>query len=123
MLGISEALYQQVLPALTLYSNKAEVNPLVAPREVLLALPGISPESIDRFIEERRRNYESGQRPPLLAGVDPRLLAPNAPGVNYSIVTDTDLSTGVKVRQQLLVYLRGLGRRQGVTVLENSIQQ
>lgn len=123
VLGIDEALYQQVLPALTLYSNKAEVNPLVAPREVLLALPGISADSIDRFIEERRRNYESGQRPPLLVGVDPSLLAPNAPGVNYSIVTDTSLETGVKVRQQVLVHLRGLGRRQGVEVLQDSIQQ
>ncbi len=123
VLGMSEALYQQVLPALTLYSNKAEVNPLVAPREVLLALPGISPESIERFIEERRRNYQSGQRPPLLSGVDPRLLAPNAPGVNYSIVTDTSLSTAVTVRQQVVVHLRGLGRRQGVEVLHNSIQQ
>lgn len=123
VLGIDEVLYQSVLPALTLYSNKAEVNPLVAPREVLLALPGISADSIDRFIEDRRRNYESGQRPPLLAGVDPRLLAPNAPGVNYSIVTDTALSPGVKVRQQVVVHLRGLGRRQGVEVLHNSIEQ
>lgn len=123
VLGIDEMLYQQVLPALTLYSNKAEVNPLVAPREVLLALPGISADSIDRFIEERRRNYETGQRPPLLAGVDPRLLAPNAPGVNYSIVTDTVLSSDVKVRQQVVVHLQGLGRRQGVEVLRDSSQQ
>ncbi|MEX6500761.1 general secretion pathway protein GspK [Pseudomonas zhanjiangensis] len=123
VLGIDEALYQRVLPALTLYSNKAEVNPLVAPREVLLALPGISADSIDRFIEQRRRNYETGQRPPLLSGVDPLLLAPNAPGVNYSIVTDTALSPGVKVRQQVVIHLQGLGRRQGVEILHNSIQQ
>jgi general secretion pathway protein K len=123
VLGIDEALYQQLVPALTLYSNKAEVNPLVAPREVLLALPGIGADSIERFIEERRRNYETGQRPPLLAGVDPRLLAPNAPGVNYSIVTDTSLSPGVTVRQQVVIHLQGLGRRQGIEVLYNSIQQ
>lgn len=123
VLGMNEALYRQVLPALTLYSNKAEVNPLVAPHEVLLALPGISPESIERYIDERRRNYASGQRPPLLTGVDPRLLAPNAPGVNYSIVTDTVPSPDVKVRQQLLIHLRGLGRGQGFEVLQNSIRQ
>lgn len=123
VLGMSEALYRQVLPALTLYSNKAEVNPLVAPREVLLALPGISLESIERYIEARRDNYASGQRPPELIGVDPRLLAPNAPGVNYSIVTDTLPSPDVKVRQQLLIHLRGLGRGQGFVVLQNSIRQ
>ncbi|MDP3979062.1 MAG: type II secretion system protein GspK [Pseudomonas sp.] len=122
VLGMSEALYQQVLPALTLFSNKAEVNPMVAPREVLLALPGLRPESIDSYIEERRRKYALGERPPLLTGVDPRLLAPNAPGVNYSIVTDTSVGTGVKVRQQLLVRRRALGRTQGVQVLQNSLQ-
>jgi general secretion pathway protein K len=122
VLGMSEALYQQVLPALTLYSNKAEVNPMVAPREVLLALPGIRPESIDNYIEERRRKYALGERPPLLTGVDPRLLAPNAPGVNYSIVTDTSVGTGVKVRQQRLVRRRALGRTQGIQVLQNSLQ-
>jgi general secretion pathway protein K len=90
---------------------------------VLLALPGIGADSIERFIEERRRNYETGQRPPLLAGVDPRLLAPNAPGVNYSIVTDTSLSPGVTVLQQVVIHLQGLGRRQGIEVLYNSIQQ
>ena len=122
VLGMSEVLYQQVLPALTLYSNKAEVNPMVAPREVLLALPGIRPESIDSYIEERRRKYALGERPPLLTGVDPRLLAPNAPGVNYSIVTDTSVGMGVKVRQQLLVRRRALGRTQGIQVLQNSLQ-
>jgi len=120
VLGMTAELYQQVLPALTLYSNKAEINPLVAPREVLLALPGISTDGIERFIEERRRNYQSGQRPPLLSGVDPLLLAPNAPGVNYSIVTDTTLGTGVKVREQVLVHLRGIGRGQGFEILQKS---
>ncbi len=123
VLGIDETLYQQVAPALTIYSNKAEVNPLVAPREVLLALPGISAERIDDFIEERRRNYERGERPPLLSGVDPRLLAPNAPGVNYSVVTDTAVSETVKVRQQVVIHLRGLGRGQGFEVLYNSARR
>lgn len=123
VLGMSEALYQQVLPALTLYSNKAEVNPMVAPREVLLALPGMRPENIDSYIEERRRNYADGERPPLLTGVDPRLLSPNAPGVNYSIVTDTAVGAGVKIRQQLLIRRRGSGGSQGIQVLHNSLQQ
>lgn len=123
VLGISEALYQQVLPALTLHSNKAEVNPIVAPAAVLLALPGIDPDSIERYIEERRRNYLNGQQPPLLTGVDPRLLAPNAPGVNYSIVTDTAPNENVTIRQQLLIHLRSGGRGQGFKVLQNSVRQ
>ena len=118
VLGMSEVLYRQVLPALTLYSNKAEINPLVAPREVLLALPGVDPASVDRFIEERRRNFESGQRPPMLGGVDSRLLAPNAPGVNYSIVTHTAVGAGARVGQQVVVNLRGRG--QGFDILQTA---
>lgn len=123
VLGMTEELYRQVLPALTIYSSKAEVNPLVAPREVLLALPGIIPDSVDRFIEERRRNYASGQRPPMLGGVDSLLLAPNAPGVNYSIVTDTTLGMGVKVRQHVLAHVQGIGRGQSFDVLESTERQ
>ena len=116
VLGMTEELYQKVLPALTLYSQKAEVNPLVAPREVLLALPGIDPASVDRFIEERRRSFASGQRPPELSGVDSRFLAPNAPGVNYSIVTRTTVSPTVQTRQQIVVHQRGGG--QGFEVVQ-----
>jgi general secretion pathway protein K len=120
VLGMTEALYRQVLPALTLYSNKAEVNPLVAPREVLLALPGNNALGIERFIEERQRNYLSGQRPPLLNGVDPLLLAPNAPGVNYSILTKTSRGPTQQTWQQVLVHLRGAGRGQGFEVMQNT---
>ena len=115
-LGRHEELSQKVLPALTLYSQKAEINPLVAPREVLLALPGMDEASADRFIEERRRNYASGQRPPQLDGVDSRLLAPNAPGVNYSVVTRTTVSPTVQTTQQIVVHQRGGG--QGFEVLQ-----
>ena len=118
VLGMSEELYHQVRPALTIDSNKAEINPLVAPREVLLALPGIDPGSIDNFIEERRRNYESGERPPMLSSVDSRFLAPNAPGVNYSIVTRTAVSPTIQIKQQLLIHLRGGG--QGLEVLDDT---
>lgn len=118
VLGMTDELYRKVRPALTIDSNKAEINPLVAPREVLLALPGIDPGSIDHFIEDRRRNFESGERPPLLSGVDPLYLAPNAPGVNYSIVTKTTVSPTVQIRQQLLVHRRGGG--QGFEVLEST---
>lgn len=118
VLGMTEELYRQVRPALTIDSNKAEINPLVAPREVLLALPGVEPGSLDRFIEDRRRNYESGERPPMLNGVDSRFLAPNAPGVNYSIVTRTTVSPTVQIKQQLLVHLRGGG--QGLEVLDST---
>lgn len=121
VLGMTDELYRQVRPALTIDSNKAEVNPLVAPREVLLALPGIDPDSIDRFIEDRRRNYESGERPPMLNTVDSRFLAPNAPGVNYSIVTRTSVSPTVQVKQQLLVHVRGGGR--GLEVLDSSVPE
>jgi general secretion pathway protein K len=123
VLGMTEELYQQVLPALTIYSNKAEVNPMVAPREVLLALPGVIPDSVDRYIEERRRSYASGEPPPHLSGVDPMLRAPNAPGVNYSIVTDTTLGIGVKTRQKLLAHVQGVGRGQGFNILQDTARQ
>jgi general secretion pathway protein K len=58
-----------------------------------------------------------------LAGVVQRLLAPNAPGVNYSIVTDTSFIPGLTVLQQVVIHLQVLGLRHGIEVLYNSIQQ
>ena len=43
VLGMSADLYRKLAPALTVYSKQAGVNTAVAPRAVLLAIPGVNP--------------------------------------------------------------------------------
>jgi general secretion pathway protein K len=52
--GIDPPLFGQIAPFLTVYSGLARTNPETAPREVLLALPGISPAEADRMLALRR---------------------------------------------------------------------
>lgn len=112
VLGMTPELYAQVKPALTLYSERAQINPLVAPRQVLLALPGVSEASVDQYIEERRRSYEQGQSPPTFTGINPELLISNVPGISYSIDTAVTKTNTVVSRQRIIIRRRGgLGSR------------
>lgn len=57
--GMTAALYRRVLPYVTVYSGSPTVNPLTAPRAVLLAIPGIRPAEVDALIA--KRSQASGQ--------------------------------------------------------------
>ena len=54
VLGVTPALMAKIADNLTVYSRQPGINPSTAPREVLLALPGINPEQVDTFIAARR---------------------------------------------------------------------
>ena len=53
VLGMDEQLFLQVEPLITVHSGQAGVNTLSAPRQVLLAIPGTTPEEVDAYIEQR----------------------------------------------------------------------
>ena len=65
--GLSHDAATRLLPYLTVYSQLATINPLTAPREVLLAVPGIGPEEVDFFLNGR---HQTGFEKPALSGVD-----------------------------------------------------
>jgi general secretion pathway protein K len=65
--GLSHDAATRLLPYLTVYSQLATINPLTAPREVLLAVPGIGPEEVDSFLNGR---HQTGFEKPALSGVD-----------------------------------------------------
>lgn len=107
VLGMNRELYDKVYPALTLYSGQSQVNPVVAPRLVLLAVPGTSEAIVDQYIEERRRTYERGLPPPPFNSVTPRLLAGNRSGISYAIETTVAKAGSVVSRQQVVIRRRG----------------
>jgi general secretion pathway protein K len=51
VLGMTRALYDRVLPYVTVYSGAEGVDPMRAPRTVLEALPGMTPELIEQLLE------------------------------------------------------------------------
>lgn len=51
--GMTRALFERVEPAVTVHSDEATIDPLTAPAEALLALPGADPAEIEDFLARR----------------------------------------------------------------------
>ena len=54
VIGVTAALMEKISGSLTVYSRQPGINPATASREVLLALPAITPEQVDQYIAARR---------------------------------------------------------------------
>lgn len=69
VLGMSHDIYLRITPLLTTHSRQPGINTLVAPRGVLMAIPGADPAQVDAYIEQRQQSLASGQTPlPFSAG-------------------------------------------------------
>jgi len=53
VLGMTYEVYKRVLPALTVHSRKEGIDHRSAPREVLLALPGVDADNVEHMLEIR----------------------------------------------------------------------
>jgi general secretion pathway protein K len=53
VLGISPALAERALPFVTVYSKSADIDVLLAPPEVVAAVPGITPAILSDFLKQR----------------------------------------------------------------------
>lgn len=53
VLGLPQALVDRALPFVTVFSGLPKINALVAPPEVIAALPGMTPSGLQEFLRER----------------------------------------------------------------------
>jgi general secretion pathway protein K len=60
VLGITDEIFRRVVPLITVRSGRAGIDASVAPRAVLLALPGATPEEVDAFLEQRQARLAQG---------------------------------------------------------------
>lgn len=67
--GMSRAIFERVEPAVTVYTNRATIDPQTAPRLALLAVPGSDLIAVDRYIVRRARLSVNN-------GISNRTLAP-----------------------------------------------
>lgn len=71
--GLPAAVVARALPFVTIYSGRREVNVFDAPPEVIAALPGMTPDRLNAFLDQR----ESAPADP---DSIPRMLGPNQVG-------------------------------------------
>lgn len=53
VMDVTPTLFRRIEPALTVYSGRQFIDPLVAPREALLALPNMTPDSVESALAAR----------------------------------------------------------------------
>ena len=73
VLGMRPELYRRLAPFITVYSRSPSVNAQLAAREVLLAIPGATPELVDDYVARREAARAAGQ--PLPAFPQPSLVS------------------------------------------------
>jgi len=81
VLGMTPALFAELAPAITIYSGLNGINPEVAPRAALLALPGVNPAEVEALLAVREQNQYTF----------PKLALPGLTGVSEWLVTEPSI--------------------------------
>ena len=66
VLGMRPELYRRLQPSITVFSRQPGINPTLASREVLMAIPGITAEIVDKYIADREAARQQGLPLPTL---------------------------------------------------------
>ena len=104
--GVSDQLYQRVVPYVTIATGASAVDPRVAARPVLLAIPGATEGLVDAFLDSRRMWSDPGAS-------DAAAFAAATPYVMISVNRDFTIaatartSEGAQYRAELQVRLTG----------------
>lgn len=78
VMGVTAQIYARLEPALTVLSGQTGINSTLAGRDVLLALPNVTPEQVDAYIEQRNEMLEQNLQPvpfPFATGLDSAALS------------------------------------------------
>lgn len=103
VMGMTEAIYDKVKPALTVYSHMPGINPGVATREVLLAIPGMNSDAVDQQLQQRTAPAAPSAQ--LATPTANSAFTNNAKGVSFMITSTGDVSNTL-VRLQVVISLR-----------------
>jgi general secretion pathway protein K len=98
--GLDEARYARIAPSVTVHSGRKSINPLTAPRSVLLAVPGASERDVDSWLVMRTEEAE-----PRRPAVDPYHSRTHAQAVSITAVGETASGTRF-VREAIVVITR-----------------
>ena len=111
VLGVTPKLYRAVAPLVTVYSRRRTINPAAAPREVLLALPGVDPNEVDALLAARAAAGDAAGRGalPALTTVEPYVSQHQA--LVYTIRAEGRTESGALFVREAVVRLGGAADR------------
>lgn len=105
LLGMDPATVDAIRGSVTVYSGRAGVNPVVAPLQVLMAIPGMDARTAAAYLEQRRRHQLDGLVPPQPPVGDRTHLSP-ARGTTYSIHAEAHVAGTAISRVSAIIRLR-----------------
>jgi general secretion pathway protein K len=113
VLGMNYELYSRIEPAITIYAGGTQPNAAYAPLEALLALPGMTPELAQQFIQQRQQIAagQTGQpgTPPLTLPSDGTPVMANGGGNTYTVKSRATLANGASAVLDASIRLGGIG--------------
>jgi general secretion pathway protein K len=104
VLGMPPSVFARIAPSLTVYSRIRGINPATASRNVLLALPTATPESVDAFIAARAEAMSQGLSVSAAGVIFPPAAGfTGASGVLWRIKATATLADGVAFTREAVV--------------------
>jgi general secretion pathway protein K len=106
VLGMSFELYRELEPLMTIYSGRAQPNPAFASPEVLQLIPGMNPDLVTMFVQQRQQPSGGPGQPPLpLALPDGTPVVAQGGGLTYTIRSRATLPGGASASLEATVRL------------------
>lgn len=105
VLGLPWELYQQIEPGLTVWSDARFIDPAFAPTEALLALPDMTRELADEFVQARHELESLNDLE--IALPNGQVAMAQGRGLTYSIVAKATLPNGVWDQIEATIRLGG----------------
>jgi general secretion pathway protein K len=109
VLGMRPDIFRRVAPLITVHSRQSGVNPATASREVLLSIPGLAPEVIDRFLAMRDQAH--ARREPVPQFPEAGAFAAPASVLVTSVVARAELEDGTVFVRDAVVMVKPASRR------------
>jgi general secretion pathway protein K len=108
VLGLPPPLVERMLPDVTVFSGRAEVNALVASPEVVAALPGMSPERLNAVLAARTTGPSSEQSTPTAPAVaQPGTTSDGSDATRVAVRIDFD--NGRRLASEVVILVRDGG--------------
>lgn len=129
VLGIPARVVEGLAPYVTVYSGEGKINPSLAPRQALLALPGADPAEIDRALQLKQGGRGAGG-PDSLVALTKWFTTRSGPTYRVEVLVRSNRSDAVMASVEAVILVgrdpaspyRVLSWRQGTRVREGEGQ-
>jgi general secretion pathway protein K len=104
VLGLPAVLVDRALPFVTVFSGSSDIDVLIAPPEVIAALPGMTPAALKEFLSQRPAL--SRDSPAIATALGPAQASATAPqGKSFRIQTTVKFDNGRRTSSEVVIAL------------------